>query len=183
MNDDKVLEIEAIEVDPQLFSFHTTRESMKTEQAMDDNVCYTSIFVNYPDNRVFCISQGWVLRIHGRNVPGDDLEDALQFLSTKDLSASTEICSECLYKFLLTLSDKFADTMTKKEKTDEVKRYVDQFSLMVAVKLSETDELMEAIGSEDDIEEGIDHFDFPEELSCSAVGPTAVLGQTKKRVP
>ncbi len=160
VNDDKVLEIEAIEIDPQLFSFHSTRESMKQEQAAEDNVCYTSVFVNHPDNRVFCISQGWTLRIHGRDVPGDDLEDALQFLSTKDLSSSTEICSECLYKFLLTLSDKFADTMTKKEKTEEVKRYVDKFSLMIAVKLSETDEMMEAIGTEDDIEEGIDHFAF-----------------------
>ncbi|MHA2380068.1 MAG: hypothetical protein ACXADS_12410 [Candidatus Thorarchaeota archaeon] len=160
VNDDNVLEIEAIEIDPQLFSFHSSRESMKQEQAMEDNVCYTSVFVNYPDNSVFCISQGWILRIHGRDVPGDDLEDALQFLSTKDLSSSAEICSECLYKFLLTLSDKFADTMTKKEKTEEVKRYVDKFSLMIAVKLSETDEMMEAIGTEDDIEEGIDHFAF-----------------------
>ncbi|MFX1264424.1 MAG: hypothetical protein ACFFH0_03545, partial [Promethearchaeota archaeon] len=75
VNDDKVLEIEAIEIDPQLFSFHTNKESMKQEQAVDENVCYTSVFVNYPDNRVFCISQGWILRIHGRDVPGDDLED------------------------------------------------------------------------------------------------------------
>ncbi|MFX0053775.1 MAG: hypothetical protein ACFFAX_13140 [Promethearchaeota archaeon] len=160
VNDDKVLEVEAIEIDPMLFSYHKTRESMKAEEAMDDNVCYTAIFVNHPDNRVFCISQGWVLRIHGRNVPGDDLEDALQFLSTKDLSASAEICSECLYKFLLTLSDKFADTMSKKEKTDEVKRYVDKFSLMIAVKASQTDKMMEPIGTEDDIEEGVDHFEF-----------------------
>ncbi len=160
VNDDRVLEIEAIEIDPQLFSFHTDRESMRQEQAVEDNVCYTSVFINYPDNRVFCISQGWVLRIHGRDVPGDDLEDALQFLSTKDLTSSTEICSECLYKFLLTLSDKFADTMTKKEKTEEVKRYVDKFSLMIAVKLSEMDEMMDAIGTEDDIEDGIDHFAF-----------------------
>ncbi len=160
VNDDRVLEVEAIEIDPALFSFHKTRDSMKAEEAMDDNVCYTSIFVNHPDNRVFCISQGWVLRIHGRDVPGDDLEDALQFLSTKDLSASAEICSECLYKFLLTLSDKFADTMSKKEKTDEVKRYVDKFSLMIAVKASQTDKMMEPIGTEDDIEEGVDHFEF-----------------------
>ncbi|MFW9845522.1 MAG: hypothetical protein ACFFD6_02145 [Candidatus Thorarchaeota archaeon] len=160
VNDDNVLEIEAIELDPALFSFHKTRESMRQEEAMDENVCYTSIFVNYPDNRVYCISQGWVLRIHGRDVPGDDLEDALQFLSTKDLSASAEICSECLYKFLLTLSDKFADTMSKKEKTDEVKAYVDKFSLMIAVKLSQTDRMMEPIGTEDDIEHGVEYFSF-----------------------
>ncbi|MFX0108864.1 MAG: hypothetical protein ACFE7R_11305, partial [Candidatus Hodarchaeota archaeon] len=117
VNDDKVLEVEAIEVDPALFAFHNNRESMRSEEAADDNVCYCSIFVNYPDNRVYCISQGWILRIHSRDVPGDDLEDALQFLSTKDLDSSMEICSECLYKFLLTLSDKFADTLDRKEKT------------------------------------------------------------------
>jgi len=160
VNDDRVLEIDAIELDPALFAFHRNKESMKEEQAAEDNVCYTSIYVNYPDNRVYCISQGWILRIHGRDVLGDDLEDALQFLSTKDLTASAEICSECLYKFLLTLSDQFADTMTRKEKTDEVKRYVDKFSLMIAVKHSQMDSMMKPIGSEDDIEEGVDHFAF-----------------------
>ncbi|MFX1369432.1 MAG: hypothetical protein ACFFAY_12610, partial [Promethearchaeota archaeon] len=95
VNDDSVLEIDAIELDPALFAFHKDKESMKEEQAADGNVCYTSIYVNYPDNRVYCISQGWILRIHDRDVLGDDLEDALQFLSTKDLTASAEICSEC----------------------------------------------------------------------------------------
>jgi len=74
-----------------------------------------------------------------RYVPGDDLEDALQFLSTKDLSASAEICSECLYKFILTLADTFSDMLSRKEKTDEIKRYVDKFSLMIAIKHSQMD--------------------------------------------
>ena len=93
-------------------------------------------------------------------MPGNDLEDAMQFLSTKEITSSAEICSDCLYKFILTLGDTFTDLLTEKEKTDEVKKYVDKFSLMIAVKLSETDEMMEAIGTEDDIEEGIDHFAF-----------------------
>jgi hypothetical protein len=160
VNDDRVLEIEAIELDPSLFAFHTTKEGMQEEKASEGNVCYASIYINYPDNRVYCISQGWVLRIHGKDVPADDLEDALQFLSTKDLTASAEICSECLYKFILTLGDTFADLLSKKEKTDEVKRYVDKFSLMIAVKHSQMDEMMEPIGTEDDIEEGLDHFAF-----------------------
>jgi hypothetical protein len=50
--------------------------------------------------------------------------------------------------------------MTRKEKTDEVKRYVDKFSLMIAVKHSQMDSMMEPIGSEDDIDEGVDHFAF-----------------------
>jgi hypothetical protein len=41
-----------------------------------------------------------------------------------------------------------------------VKRYVDKFSLMIAVKHSQTDEMMEPIGTEDDIENGVDHFQF-----------------------
>jgi hypothetical protein len=41
-----------------------------------------------------------------------------------------------------------------------VKRYVDKFSLMIAVKASQTDKMMEPIGTEDDIEEGVDHFEF-----------------------
>ncbi|NHJ15008.1 MAG: hypothetical protein EAX95_15105 [Candidatus Thorarchaeota archaeon] len=160
VNDDRVLEIDAIELDPALFAFHKSKESMKEEKAAEDNVCYTSLYINYPDNRVYCISQGWKIRIHNRDVLGDDLEDALQFLSTKDLTTSAEICSECLYKFLLTLSDQFADTMTRKEKTDEVKRYVDKFSLMIAVKHSQMDSMMKPIGTEEDIDEGVDHFQF-----------------------
>ncbi|MGQ4871610.1 MAG: hypothetical protein ACP6IT_07220, partial [Candidatus Thorarchaeota archaeon] len=142
VNNDEVLEVNVIEIDPSIFSFHTDKESIEKERAEEDNVCYAAIYINYPDNRVYCISQGWVLRIHGRDVPASDLEDALQFLSTKDLSASAEVCSECLYKFLLTLADTFADTMTKQEKTAEVKKYVDKFSLMIAVKHSQVDNLM-----------------------------------------
>ncbi len=160
VNDDSVLEVEAIEIDPSIFSFHTSKESMQEEKAGDGNICYASIYINYPDNRVYCISQGWILRIHGKDVPGDDLEDALQFLSTKEASASAEICSECLYKFILTLGDTFADLMTRKEKTDEVKRYVDKFSLKIAVKHSQMDSMMKPIGTEEDIEAGVDHFGF-----------------------
>ncbi|TFG26499.1 hypothetical protein EU527_19670 [Candidatus Thorarchaeota archaeon] len=160
VNDDSVLEVEAIEIDPSIFAFHTSKESMKEEQASEGNICYASIFVNYPNNKVYCISQGWVLRIHGKDVPGDDLEDALQFLSTKEATASAEICSECLYKFILTLGDTFADLMTRKEKTDEVKKYVDKFSLKIAVKHSQMDSMMKPIGTEEDIENGVDHFGF-----------------------
>jgi hypothetical protein len=160
VNNDSVLEIDAIEIDPSIFSFHPDMDSMEEERATDGNVCYASIFINYPNNKVYCISQGWVLRIHGQDVPGNDLEDAMQFLSTKEISSSAEICSECLYKFILTLGDTFSDLLTEKEKTDEVKKYVDKFSLMIAVKHSQTDQRMEPIGTEDDIEEGIDHFQF-----------------------
>lgn len=160
VNDDSVLEIDAIEIDPSIFPFHYDKVSMEEERASDGNVCYASIYINYPNNKVYCISQGWVLRIHGHDVPGNDLEDAMQFLSTKEISSSAEICSECLYKFILTLGDTFADALTEKEKTDEVKRYVDKFSLMIAVKHSETDQMMKSIGTEDDIEEGVDHFQF-----------------------
>ncbi|MFW9918219.1 MAG: hypothetical protein ACFFED_01355 [Candidatus Thorarchaeota archaeon] len=160
VNDDNILEVEAIEIDPSVFAFHPDKESISEEQAQDGNICYASIYVNYPENRVYCISQGWALRIHGKDVPGNDLEDALQFLSTKDLTASAEICSECLYKFILTLADTFADLMSKKEKTDEVKKYVDKFSLMIAVKHSQMDNMMNPIGTEEEIDEGVDHFAF-----------------------
>ncbi len=160
VNNDEVLEVDTIEIDPTIFSLNKSREDMEKERADEDNVCYASIYVNFEDNRVYCISQGWKLRIHGRDVPAQDLLDALQFLSTKDMTASAEICSECLYKFLLTLADTFADTMSKSEKAAEIKRYVDKFSLMIAVKHSQVDSLMRPIGEEDDIQEGIDHFAF-----------------------
>ena len=160
VNSDSVLEIESIEIDPSIFSFHYDKESMEEERATEGNVCYASIYINYPDNKVYCISQGWVLRIHGKDVPGNDLEDAMQFLSTKEITSSAEICSECLYKFILTLGDTFADTLTEKEKSEEVKKYVDKFSLMIALKHSETDSMMVPIGTEEDIENGVDHFQF-----------------------
>jgi hypothetical protein len=160
VNNDSVLEIESIEIDPSIFSFHFDKESMEEERATEGNVCYACIYINYPDNKVYCISQGWILRIHGKDVPGNDLEDAMQFLSTKEITSSAEICSECLYKFILTLGDTFADALTEKEKTEEVKKYVDKFSLMIAVKHSQTDHMMEPIGTEDDIEDGVDHFQF-----------------------
>ena len=160
VNDDNILEIEAIEIDPSLFGFNPTKESLQEEKAPEGNICYVALYTDGTDNRVYCISQGWKLRIHNQDVRADDLEDALQFLSTKDLDASAEICSECLYKFLITLSSTFADLLSRKEKADEIKKYVDKFSLMIAVKHSQMDDMMKSIGSEDDIEEGIDHFGF-----------------------
>jgi len=50
--------------------------------------------------------------------------------------------------------------MTKQEKTEEVKKYVDKFSLMVAVKHSEVDSMMKPIGSEEDIDVITDRFQF-----------------------
>ena len=160
VNDDRVLEIDAIEVDPSMFAHRTDHEGMREEIASEGNICFASIYINYQDNKVYCISQGWILRIHGKDVPGNDLEDSLQFLSTKEASASAEICSECIYKFILTLADTFADLMTKKEKTEEIKRYVDEFSLKIAMKLSQMDSLMKPIGTEEELEGGVDHFDF-----------------------
>jgi hypothetical protein len=160
VNDDNILEIEAIEIDPSLFGFNPTKESLKEERAPEGNICYVAIYTDSTDNRVYCISQGWKLRIHNQDVRADDLQDALQFLSTKDLDASAEICSECLYKFLITLSSSFADLLSLKEKADEIKKYVDKFSLMIAVKHSEMDDMMKSIGSEDDIDKDIDHFAF-----------------------
>jgi hypothetical protein len=160
VNDDSVLEIDAIEIDPSMFSYRTSHEGMMDEKAPDGNICYASIYINYPDNKVYCISQGWVLKIHGREVPGNDLEDSMQFLSTKEANASAEICSECIYKFILTLGDTFGDLLTKKEKTGEIKRYVDNFSLKIAIKHSQMDQLMDSIGTESDLEQDIDHFDF-----------------------
>jgi hypothetical protein len=160
VNNDRVLEIEALDLDPSMFSFHQDRESMMGEKASVGNLCYASIYINYPDNRVYCISQGWTLRIHGKDVPGEDLEGALQFLATKEATASAEICSECLYKFILTLGDTFSELVTLKEKTDEIKKYVNQFSLKIAVALSQNDNMLKPIGTEQDIEMGIDHFEF-----------------------
>ena len=160
VNDDSVLEVDVIDVDTSLFGLARSKEDMDEERSDEDSICYASVYIDEITNRVYCISQGWVLRIHGRDVPASDIEDALQFMSTKDLTASMEICSDCLYKFILTLSDTFADTMTKQEKADEIKRYVDKFSLMIAVKHSDMDDMMKSIGSEDDIEEGVDSFAF-----------------------
>lgn len=160
VNDDSVLEVDVIDVDTSLFGLARSKEDMDKERSEEDGICYASVYIDEITNRVYCISQGWVLRIHGRDVPANDIEDALQFMSTKDLTASMEICSDCLYKFILTLSDTFADTMTKQEKADEIKRYVDKFSLMIAVKHSNMDDMMKSIGSEDDIEEGVDSFAF-----------------------
>ncbi|MGV9170292.1 MAG: hypothetical protein ACOC38_10180 [Promethearchaeia archaeon] len=159
VNDDDILEVEVIEVDPSLFSLHETKEDMEEEIAHEDNICYCSVYMNPEDNRVYCVSQGWPLRIHGRYVPADEMRDAFRFLSTKDLSAPAEICSECIYKFLLTLSDTYSTDMTKQEQTDEIKGYVDKFSLMIAVKLSQM-EGMKTIGTEDDIDKGVDYLAF-----------------------
>ncbi len=160
VNDDTILELDVMEIDPSLFGFNPTKESLEKEKANKGNLCYLCIYANYPDNKVYCVSQGWNLRIHGKDVKADELKDAMKFLSTTDKSASAELCSDCLYKFLLTLGESFTDVMSKEEKMEEIKRYVDEFSVKVAINLSETDEQMETVEKAEQNGEEMDPFDI-----------------------
>lgn len=137
VNNDSIKEIETIKVDPSFFSSCLTKEDIDKAVSTNPCSCYCSVYLNFKDNCVYCVSQGKKLHIHGKYIPADEMQDAFRYLSTKTGPVNRDdippvICSECVYKFLLTLSDTYSNDMSEQEQTDEIKRYIDKFSLMMA---------------------------------------------------
>ncbi|MBS3795623.1 MAG: hypothetical protein KGY80_12035 [Candidatus Thorarchaeota archaeon] len=165
VNNDSIKEIETINVDPSFFSSYHTKEDIDKAVGRDSGSCYCSVYLSFKDNGVYCVSQGKKLHIHGKDIPADEMQDAFRFLSTKAGPGNgpeipAVICSECVYKFLLTLSDTYSSDMSKQEQTDEIKRYIDKSSLMMVKQLVDLDKKQASPSAEKAFDENCDNFVF-----------------------
>lgn len=104
VNNDDVQPINSISIDPTFFGLMDSREGLAEFKSSNEGMCYLLISLDAEDGRAYCVSQGRQLKINNRDIQASDIKDALQFVSTKDITTDGVVCSSCLYKYLVTLS-------------------------------------------------------------------------------
>jgi len=135
VNDDDVQPISSISIDPTFFGLIDSRESLAEFKSSSDAMCYLLIALDDQDGYAHCVSRGKQLKINNRDILASDIEGALQFVSTKDISTDGVVCSSCLYKYLVTLSSVFSDMLTQAERSEAIRAYVKRTALKMAMDL------------------------------------------------
>ncbi len=135
VNNDDLISINAISVDPTFFAQAKSSDQLLGYKSDKEGMCYLLISLDEGQDSVFCLSRGMRLVINRRTVRASDLDAALRFLSLTGASASEEICSECLYKYLVTLSDVFDDVVSEEEKAEVIISYVKTLAIELVAEL------------------------------------------------
>lgn len=135
VNNDDVQPISSISIDPTFFGLMGSREGLAEFKSNNESMCYLLISLDHQNGWAYCISQGKQLKINNRDILASDIQDALQFVSTKDMSADGAVCSSCLYKYLVTLSSVFSDMLSDVERSEAIKAYVKRTALRMAMDL------------------------------------------------
>lgn len=135
LNNDDVIPIRTITVDPIFFGNVNSFEDLAELKSSKKGMCYLLVFLDNDSEQTFCVSQGQLVRINGRKVKASEISAALQFVTTTEESSDGVICSSCLYKYLLTLGDTFSDVLTESEKDELIASYVKGVTTQMAVDL------------------------------------------------
>jgi hypothetical protein len=146
LNDDDITPIYAISVDPSFFSADSSVDSLDEFKSDKPNMCYLLIFLDKDNDKTYCLSQGKEIRINSQSVKASDIEEALSFVNMTEQSSDGAVCSDCLYKYLVTLGDVFEDLLSDTERTGMIKDYIKTASARMV------DELEGVVHEEEDDE-------------------------------
>ena len=131
MNNDDVLPISSIVVDPKFFISLPSVQDLDEFKSDRDDMCYMLINLNKNDGLVYCISRAQVLKINNREIHVEDIRDALQFAPVTGIEDDGVVCSSCLYKYLVTLSHVFTEIVSEVEKNEIVFKYVKDIAFQI----------------------------------------------------
>ncbi|MHA1933802.1 MAG: hypothetical protein ACW97A_00850 [Candidatus Thorarchaeota archaeon] len=137
VNNDDVRAINTILIDLSFFENMTSDEALQDFKSEKENMCYILVNLNTDDNLVYCVSQGDHLSIHSKAVKATDIDAALQFVTTTQMSQDGVICSSCLYKYLVTLGDHSEELLTQRERADVIISYVKTMAANMAINLEQ----------------------------------------------
>ncbi|MGY5876951.1 MAG: hypothetical protein RTU30_14470 [Candidatus Thorarchaeota archaeon] len=135
VNDDDVLPIRAISVDPSFFAKIDCVDNLSEYKSDRANMCYLLIYLDEDKDNVYCVSRGIRLHINNQEVKASDIKSALNFVTSKEMSANGVVCSSCLYKYLITLGHVFDDLFTKSERSEMIENYVRELFIQMALDL------------------------------------------------
>lgn len=144
LNNDSLNDIEHTIFAADILNQDARLENIKRFEIADGRTCYSSIYTH--EGCVYCSSQGFKIRLHKTDISAEMLESAIRLYSLGPTEITVD-CASCIYGILLAL------VLTQDQAS--IKRYLDEFSLKIAIRFSEL-EL-------DDIDEGTPYFEVIQE--------------------
>ncbi|MFX1264425.1 MAG: hypothetical protein ACFFH0_03550 [Promethearchaeota archaeon] len=148
INNDDVMPITTIAIDPVFFGNATSIEDLSDLKSNSESMCYCLVFLDKDKEHTYCVSQGQIVTINGRRVKASEIQAALQFVTVSEQIGDAVICSSCLYKYLLTLGETFEDLLTDEERAELISSYVRKVTTQMAADLVGAAELSDDQGSE-----------------------------------
>ncbi|MBY8998975.1 MAG: hypothetical protein KGD60_14710 [Candidatus Thorarchaeota archaeon] len=141
LNDDNLIDIDHSIFAADILNQDATLDLVKQFEMGDGRTCYSSIYTH--DGHTYCSSQGWRIRIHKEDIKSDMLMQSIRLYAIGPAEITVD-CASCIYGILLAL--------VLSQDQASVKRYLDEFSLKVAVKFTELEH--------DEIDESTPYFEI-----------------------
>ncbi len=148
LNNDDVMPITTITIDPIFFDNAKSIDDLAELRSNNESICYCLVFLDNVKEQTYCISQGQIVKIKGRQVKASEILAALQFVTASEQTGDAVICSSCLYKYLLTLGDTFEELLTDEERADLISSYLRKVTTQMAADLVGAAELSQNHESE-----------------------------------
>jgi len=126
LNADNLIDVEHAIFAAEILNQNATIESIKQFEMDDGKTCYSSIYTH--DGACYCSSQGWRIRIHNEDITTDMLMQSIRLYALGPTEITVD-CASCIYGILLAL--------VLAQDQASIKRYLDEFSLKVAIKFTE----------------------------------------------
>jgi hypothetical protein len=126
LNDDSLCDIEHAIFAADILNQKATLDLVKQFETEDGQTCYSSVYTY--DGHVYCASQGDKIRIHKEDITANMLQQSIRLYALGP-SEITIDCASCIYGILLAL--------VLSQDQDSIKRYLDEFSLKVAISFTE----------------------------------------------
>lgn len=136
LNRDDVFPINAISVDPSFFEQITSIEELNEYKSDKESMCYLLMYLDREEGHCYCVSQGRRITINEKDIKAIEIDSALQFVTTTEMSRDGVICSACLYKYLRTLGEASEGFLTNLERQEVISSYVKEVSSRLAAELS-----------------------------------------------
>ncbi len=139
LNNDSVLPINAILVDPSFFTPLRSKSQLVGFRSDNISMCYLLMFLDRDEGLCYCVSQNQRICINNKNVKVSEIENALQFVTSSEKSRDGVLCSDCLYRYLRTLGEGSEGFLTDDERNEIIARYVRELATNMAIQLTNYD--------------------------------------------
>jgi len=136
LNNDDVLPINAISVDPSFFEQIKSVSDLNEYKSDNESMCYLLIYLDRKEGFCYCVSRGQRININEKDVRTSEIDAALQFITSTEKSRDGVVCSDCLYKYLKTLGEASSGFLTDSEREKIIISYVREVSMRMAAELS-----------------------------------------------
>lgn len=136
LNNDDVLPVNSISLDTTFFEHINSHRELGEMKSDNESLCYLLIFLDREIGHCYCVSQNRRIRIDNKDVSVSDIDSALQFVTNAQKSSEGLLCSECLYKYLVTLGEASQDYFTSSEREKVVVQYILEIGFKMASELS-----------------------------------------------